>query len=319
MIELIEFKGLEGKHRTIWSKDKDKFLNMIVNEKLFKQYDVKGKDYKLPRVRLISDKNKVKEILLKYYSSKGRDGYEAGKPSPSVIADTLYPVDLNKELFKLLWLANEDINIIKEQETHNKQSMHFGTYVHLILQLWAISKKPYHQRNLSEIIIQAREHEDIKKYLPDFNENMIEYETTTQKVLNDFIINELIKHDIIGTEYYFRSDRMQGCVDLISMINGKYCISDYKTTKKIYKNTGGRKFSSAKDIQQYHRQLCAYALSLIKAGIIPPYEKDNIDFNIFQFHLLSCEYKVFNVANSEVLKWEESLNNVIDWFHNSIK
>lgn len=299
-----------GKYKTIWEEDKDLYYKKMWNEKLFKQYDTLK-----TRWEIVDNDLEVKEILEDKFSSKDRgDEYEIGLPSSTVIADTLFPVDLNKEVYKLSWLNNVSIGDHDKQEEKNKESLSKGTWVHKIIELYLISPLPKNERNIDDLIKLAKDDKEIRKKIPDIDDKIVEYSILIHEVMPQLIKEVLCKYDVIGCEVYVNVGNMQGSVDLLAKRDGKYYIIDWKTSSRIDKKTQKRKFSCNSEIGSYKRQLCLYALMLIKLGYIPESEKYKINFRLYQVHLKSFEHKEFKLENSEILEWEDKVKYIINWY-----
>jgi len=312
MILLLENKTLK-KYRTIWEEDYDKYINLI-NSDSFNKYETKMDSgiLKYSSRFDIVESNKIKRVLNDNFASKGRGGeYKDGLPSPSVIGDTLFPIDFKKDIFKLKWLNNVDLEDFKNNEKHAKESMSLGTYIHRILELWLIDKRPYYDRDFESLIEIARK--DKKLFNTDID--IMEYESIARDTLPDFIKKVLYRYDCLGSEVFFRNNLFQGTIDLIAKADNDYYIIDFKTTRRTHKS-GTRKFSNLNDIEPYKRQLCCYYMAMRKDNIILP--NDNVYFKIAQFHLVSKEYKILDVPSNDILEYVDSINKVIDWYWSKI-
>lgn len=314
MITLIENKTF-NKHKTIWTKDLNYFCSLLTNSKIFKTYENPNSDLHKTRWRIIKDKNEIKDILSKNYSSMNRgEDYKKGLPSTTVITDTLFPINLKTELFKLSWLNNIEEKEHSLKEQYNKESQEYGIYIHTVLEKYLKNKSEYYKKNIQDIIKEIRYSQEIKKNLPNFIKQSIILESIARETLINFIKNELYQYDYMASEYFFNTGRIQGTIDFIGIKDNICNINDFKTTRKTYKN-GSRKFSSFKDIDNYNRQLCSYYNGLYKSGVFSKNEK--INFNIFQFHLLSNEYKVFKIKKEDIIKWSDEIEMVLDWYWDS--
>ena len=311
MITLLRHRDL-NKYKTVWTKDVPRLTEMFFNGQMFRRDGFKT------RWEIVQDKQEVKKILEDNFSSKGRGvEYTEGLPSGTVITSSLFPVDLTTELFKLTWLANEDLDKIKEQEKTNLISLEMGTYIHKCLELWAVSDIPMAKRNFEEILEQVREDKEILCKVKNFStdiEKRMRYEQCARNIIPKFIQEHLCKFDIIGSEIFMNTGKIQGSVDLLATKRGEYYLIDHKTTRRVYKMTGGRKFSSPKDMIDYERQICLYSDMLIELGIIPKSERDKINYRIYQFHLISDEYKEFRFENSEIQKHINDIRLVEEWY-----
>lgn len=316
MITLIENKVF-NKHRTVWTKDVKRFLTMLDNERKFINYETCNCNKPClcspeARWKVVEDLDRVKYTLDTNYSSNNRtEQYEVGLPSTTVICDILFPVNLKEEIYKLSWLNNVAVDVYKEKEQYNLQSMRFGTYIHKILELYLTDKRKYYNRNIDSLIQKARTDEEVLRAFPDFNDNRIEIETIARDVLDKFLKDELCKYECVSSEQFFNSGRLQGSVDFVGMHNNTLYINDFKTTRATYP-TGTRKFGTPSQMSSYHRQLCSYWNELTNADLIP--KTNNVAFKIFQFHLLSNEYKIFKVEKNMITKWNDEINIVLDWY-----
>ena len=316
MITLLKNKEL-NKYRTIWNKDIPEYRRIVHGEySSFRRYKRKIKDNVFANdIRFsIVPKAEVKNILNNEFSSKGRGGdYHDGLPSPTIIGDTLFPLDLERELYKIKWLNDVNIEDFEQSEERGRESMRLGTYIHKILELWLIDERDYYKKDIESLIKIARNDAELKEKLFVHNINIFEYETIAREVLPDFIKNELYRYDCIGSEVFFRNKLFQGTIDMIALNNNNFYIIDFKTTRRTNPN-GSRKFSSPSDIGSYKRQLCCYYMALLKNGIIPDYKKNDISFNIVQFHLISNEYKTIKVSLNDIVAYMDDINNVIKWY-----
>jgi len=312
MILLLENKTL-NKYRTIWEEDYDKYIGLI-NSNSFNKYETKMDSgiLKYSSRFDVVEPNRVKQVLNDNFASRGRGGeYEDGLPSPSVIGDTLFPIDFKKDIFKLKWLNNVDLEDFSKNEKHAKESMSLGTYVHRILELWLIDERPYFDRGFESLIEIARK----DKSLFNTDIDIMEYESIARETLPDFIKTVLYRYDCIGSEVFFRNDLFQGTIDLIAKAGCDYYMIDFKTTRRTHKS-GTRKFSNLNDIESYKRQLCCYYMAMQKDNIITP--KDDVYFKIAQFHLKSNEYKILNVPSKDIFECTGNINKVIDWYWSNI-
>ena len=318
MILLLKNKTL-NKYRTIWESDKEQFLKLLYNEKIFKQYPHPECEFlTFPRWEIVADKSEVKKTLKENFSSKGRGGqYQAGLPSTTVVVDTLYPVDLKKERFKLSWLNNVSEEDFYNQEEKNKESMNLGTYLHKILELYLLSELPKHKKDVRIFVEQARSDKEVLKIFPDFEERRIALETMVAETVSEFISRELCEYICLGSEIFFNTGRLQGTVDMVGLKSGCIAIQDFKSTRKSYPN-GTPKFTSPNDMDSYVRQLCSYKMALEETAFISPIDIKNLEFKVYQFNLLNCKYKIFKKSSEEVLGWEDSINCVLNWFHESV-
>ena len=120
MIRLLKHKHLK-KYKTIWTKDTLKLCELLLNEKMFNHYDFLETNWEF-----VNDKEEVKLILDENFSSRNRtEEYEIGLPSATVIGDSLFPVNLVGEIYKLSWLNNTSPDDIKSQEENNLISLVF--------------------------------------------------------------------------------------------------------------------------------------------------------------------------------------------------
>jgi len=298
------------KYKTIWESDKGLLFERLWNESLFKQYG-----FMETRWDIIDDKAEVKRVLDDKFSSKGRgEDYTEGLPSGTVLSSSLFPVNLVSELYKLQWLNNISVEAHNAQEKENLISLEMGTYVHKILELWLTSDLPMAKRKIADLIDQAKEDTEIIYKIPDLASKQVKYENLAYNILPKYIEDVLCKYDIIGSEIFLNTGKLQGSVDLLAKRDGKFYLIDFKTTRKVYKQTGKRKFSGDADISDYKNQLCVYSNMLIDCGYIPKVEKKNIEYRLYQFHLLAEEFKEFKIPNEEILSREENIQKVVDWY-----
>ena len=211
--------------------------------------------------------------------------------------------------------------------------MSAGTYIHKILELFLLDKRPSYKRDIESLIQMARIDKEILHKIPDFNDNMVSFEEVARKTLPEFMINVLSKYDTVGTEVQFTNKRMQGCIDHLAKRDGRWFINDFKTTRRTDK-AGKRVLTNLSSSTSYHRQLCSYKDNLIEYGAIPKHEANDIGFNIFQFHLLSCEAKIIEIPKPQykinkktkvkewkdyIDKWQDDIECVLDWYWKQVK
>jgi hypothetical protein len=309
MITLLKNKEF-NKYKTIWTKDRHILASMFLSGIKFKQDDNMD-----TRWQFIDNKEEVKRILEENFSSIGRgEPYEEGLPSGTVLSSSLFPVDLIAEIWKLTWLNNEEVSIISAQEEKNLISLEMGTYVHKCIETWLTSSLPMKDRTVERIVELVNSDSEILEKIPDIATKRIRYENLAYNLMPQLIEKVLCKYDIIGSEVFINIGTLQGSIDFLAKKDGYYYIIDWKTTAKKDKKTGKRKFSGMGEIKDYIRQLCVYTNMLIKAGYIPSSEKHNIRYRLYQIHLTAEEYKEFSISSEDILKWEDDLEKVMDWY-----
>lgn len=330
MFALIHNK-LTDEYNTIYEKDVNDFLEL----RNFCQTDFK--------YEVIKNRKKIKEILEDKFTSKGRgEEYNEDLPSSTKIAYSLFPVDLYKDKFLIRW--KNDTPLL-EQDNNKEETLNKGTIVHSILEHYICdkegrkkdkpiieqlkilqkSKKPSLkiQQQIENKIIN-----DIKKYaeesfndseilrkIPDIQETKDFYLDFALKCLPDFIKRELIFIDLVYSEIFISMDNfIQGSIDLVCYYNNKFSIWDYKTTSSVDKNTGKPKFKTKSQLAPYARQLYIYYKLLQNSGMTHLYGDGLPSFNIIQLHLISGEYKKFDIPQELVKKEGKTVDKVLQWY-----
>lgn len=331
MFVLIHNK-VTDEYGTIYKNDIDDFLSIKkICETEFK-YEV------------ISDISEIKKILEDKFSSKGRgEEYNENLPSSTKIAYSLFPVNICKDKFLIKW--KNDTPLL-EQNNNKEETLNKGTIIHSVLEQYICDKEARKQdkpiieklkilkktKKPSKKIqeeIDAKIQEDIKKYLNKTFENdevnrkiknIDEYRENFSEVaikcLLSFIKEELIFTDLVYSEIFISmEDFIQGSIDLTCYYDNKFSIWDYKTTSSIDKKTGKPKFKTKSQLSPYARQLYIYykLLQNSKMGHLQLEDKFP-QFNIIQLHLISGEYKKFDIPFDLIKKEGKIVDEVLDWY-----
>ena len=299
-----------GKYKTIWEKDLDLYYKKIWDERLFRQYAPLK-----TRWEIVKDHDEIRHILEENYSSKGRGAeYEEGLPSGTVISSSLRPINMQKDLFKLTYLNNVDEEEFRQNELRSKEALYAGSFFHKCLELWLISPLPKEKRNIDDIIELALNDEEIKIKVPNIKDREVKYKLFAKETLPKFIQEIICRYDLVGSEIYLNTGKLQGSVDVLLKRNGKFVLGDFKTTSALNHKTQKRKFSSYSTLGDYIYQLAVYTDMLINQGYIPECELNNIEYRIWQFHLVSHEYKEFILPNEDVTSKIKECKEILNWY-----
>lgn len=325
---------ITGDYHTIYRRDIQDFLRLkhFFNTENF-------------NFEIIEDVNKIKEILDTEFVSKGRGGeYNEDLPSVTRIAYTLFPLHINSEKFLIRWWNDTPL---KEQEGDKEHILQKGTWCHKILELWVTDKearnkdkplieqikilhktkkpskkilKQIDNKILSDIrryIQLAYKDEEILYKIPNIEEYKEELEFLAIKCLLEFIKNELIFTDLVYSEIFLcMDDCIQGSVDLCCYHDNKFSIWDFKTTSSVDKKTGKPKFksNSTDQLSGYARQLYVYNKLLKHSGMTHLYDGSTPNYNIIQLHLISGQYKKFNIPQGLVEAQGKTVEKVLQWY-----
>ena len=327
-------RTITGDYHTIYRRDIQDFLRLkhFFNTENF-------------NFEIIEDVNKIKEILDTEFVSKDRGGeYNEDLPSVTRIAYTLFPLHINSEKFLIRWWNDTPL---KEQEGDKEHILQKGTWVHKILELWVTDKearskdkplieqikilnktkkpskkilKQIDNKILSDIrryIQLAYKDEEILYKIPNIEEYKEELEFLAIKCLLEFIKNELIFTDLVYSEIFLcMNECIQGSVDLCCYHDNKFSIWDFKTTSSVDKKTGKPKFksNSTDQLAGYARQLYVYNKLLKHSGMTHLYDGSTPNYNIIQLHLISGQYKKFNIPQGLVEAQGKTVEKVLQWY-----
>lgn len=297
------------------------------------------------KYEVISDRDKIKAILEDKFSSKGRgEEYNEDLPSSTKIAYSLFPVNICKDKFLIKW--KNDTPVI-EQNSNKEDTLNKGTIIHSVLEQYICDKearkkdKPIieklkilkNTKKPSKIIqeeIDNKIKEDIKKYLdktftdaeikrkiPNIDDYRESFTDVAVKCLLSFIKEELIFTDLVYSEIFVSiEDFIQGSIDLTCYYNNEFSIWDYKTTSSLDKKTGKPKFKNKSQLAPYARQLYIYykLLKNSKMAHLQLEEPFHPQFNIIQLHLISGEYKKFDIPFDLIKKEGKIVDEVLEWY-----
>ena len=325
---------ITGEYHSIYRRDIQDFLRL---KKFFNTDNF--------NFEVIDDVDKIKHILDTEFTSKGRGGeYNEDLPSVTRIAYTLFPLHINSEKFLIRWWNDTPL---KEQEGDKEHILQKGTWCHKILELWVTDKesrdkdkplieqlkilnktkkpskkvlKQIDNKILSDIrkyIQLAYKDEEILYKIPNIEEYKEELEFLATKCLPEFIKNELIFTDLVYSEIFLCIDNcIQGSVDLCCYDNNEFSIFDFKTTSSVDKKTGKPKFksNSTDQLAPYARQLYVYNKLLKHSGMTHLYDGSMPNYNIIQLHLISGQYKKFNIPQGLVEAQGKTVEKVLNWY-----
>ena len=163
----------------------------------------------------------------------------------------------------------------------------------------------------------AYEDEEILFKIPNIEEYKEELEFLATKCLPEFIKNELIFTDLVYSEIFLCIDNcIQGSVDLCCYHDNKFSIWDFKTTSSVDKKTGKPKFksNSTDQLSPYARQLYIYNKLLKHSEMTHLYDGSTPNYNIIQLHLVSGQYKKFNIPQGLVEAQGKTVEKVLQWY-----
>lgn len=340
MFVLIKNK-ITGDYNTIYKRDIDEFLRLNSFFNADPKLDGKTVDFNF---EIIDDKQKIKEILDKDFTSKGRGiEYNEDLPSSTKIAYSLYPININNDKFLLRWKNNTPL---LEQEGDKQDTLSRGTFIHKILELWVNdkderkkdkilienlkliqklkkpSKKIIEQidtkilNNIRKYIQKAFDDDEILNKIKNLDELKEELAYLSINCLPQFIKEELIFTDLVYSEIFLQDKDIQGSIDTVLYKDNKFTIFDYKTTSSVDKKTGKPKFktNSTESLAPYARQLYVYNKLLKNTGMTHLYDNTSPDYYIIQIHLINGKYKKFSIPQGLVESQGKTLEKVLSWY-----
>lgn len=317
---------------TIYRRDIEDFLGL---KNFFKTEEFNFK--------IISDRNEIKEILEKSFTSGNRGGeYNPDNVSATQIAYKLFPLNIGTDKFLLRWMNDTPI---QEQDSKNDKPLKMGTYLHKILELYLTNKEDRKKdkplinmvktlklikkpSKLINKVIDDKILSDIRKYIQianidkeilnkidNFNELKEELEYLAINCLKNFIKEELMFTDMVYSELFLSVDNyLQGSIDYIGYSNGNFSIIDFKTTSAESKKTGKPKFKSSSELAPFARQLAIYNSLIKKSNMTHCFGENKPEFYIYQIHLVSQKYKKFKIPLELVEVSEKAINKIIKWY-----
>jgi hypothetical protein len=255
----------------------------------------------------------LSQFLKEKFTSKDRGGlYKPDLPSVSQIVNALYPRDLETEYGLIEWFMKIDHNTNEKNRQKGVVAMSKGTYVHKILELVMIDK------------MHGEFEPDANKYvllaLSDGNYSDNEKSSLTylgSEVFSNFS-SEISKFTPLYNELYVCGEKTQGSIDMVAYVNSdgknRLSIVDFKTTSKVnFKKSPI--FYDNKKLSPYKRQLCLYQALLKESGInIPQGDFEDIEYMVYQFHLVAFRHKCFEFDKKEILALRPKIARVLDWF-----
>lgn len=326
---------------SIYRKHKYAFLHL---EKFFNS-DLKEGEPPVPfNFELIEDPKEIRQILEDKFSSKGRgEEYDEDLPSVTRIAYQLQPVDPYAEKFLIRYWNNTPAT--EEGAELSYETLTLGSLTHKIFELFILDKterqrdkilldkikvlqqckKPSKklEKQINDKIIkdvtryaeQALVDPEILHKAPDVKRFETEFKELALKALPDFIKNELLYTDLVYSEIYLATDRIQGSIDLCCYRNGQFTIADYKTTRSVDKKSGKPKFKTPSQAYPYYsRQLAIYNYLLNENNMSHVSGDELPNFVIYQIHLTGGTYKKFEIPKQYVKEATKQVQKVLDWY-----
>ena len=293
-------------YKTIHDEDKDNFFRV-------------ASLHPDNKFQLVTQKDKIKEILLNNFASKSRGGdYTSGLPSATVISSGLFPMclDENKSgnsIGLLNWFNNQTVEDYEKQQLENKKSLDAGNFIHVVLELAFTHdvRNFERERGLEQYIEWAGYSNELKKQIYNFEEKLPLLKEKARLTLDKFFENDIRRVEPIMNEIFIKLPRWQGAIDLVCRVDKKLCILDFKTSKK------------SKSRQQlidsgYTRQLQIYSDFLLEHGIISKSEHSELIYKILFMNWTSNRYKIEDFSKEEVQYWKMYNNYILDWFHEMV-
>lgn len=331
MFVLIHNK-MTNEYNTLYQNDIDDFYTI---KKLCET------DFKY---EVISNVNKIKEILEDKFTSKGRgEEYDENLPSSTKIAYSLFPVDICKDRFLIKW--KNDTPLL-EQNNNKEETLNKGTIIHSVLEQYICDKearrkdKPIIEKlkilkntkkpskkiqeeidnkireDIKKYLLKTFEDEEINRKIPNIQEYKDNFSDIAVKCLMSFIKEELIFTDLVYSEIFVSiEDFIQGSIDLTCYYNNGFSIWDYKTTSSLDKKTGKPKFKTKSQLAPYARQLYIYYRLLQNSKMAHlQLEEEHPKFNIIQLHLISGEYRKFDIPFDLIKREGKVVDEVLNWY-----
>ena len=307
-------------YKTVHKEDAELF-HEIINNNLFDKEDENGNITRYPnRLELITDKTEIKKVLDEKFSSRNRtEEYEAGLPSATVIASSLFPLNIDYKdrgsKFNILrWWNNISLADMNAQKITNKISTDSGNFIHRTIELCMLSGDRIYdkKRNLLKYIDIASKDDSIISSISNFENREKYFIDMAKNVLSKFFQNEIEHiHPIFPELFINLPNKIQGAIDLLAIYKGKLCIMDWKTSKKSMSR------SQVED-KRYLAQLYIYSRMLLLSGIITKKEYDNLEFHIGFFNWSSGNSALYTFTKEEVDKSKAYVNFVYNFYHQNM-
>ena len=291
----------------------------IINNNLFDKEDANGNIIRYPnKLELITDKNKIRNVLSDKFSSRNRtEEYTAGLPSATVISSGLFPLNIDPKdrssKFNILrWWNNTSLEDMNAQKIKNKLSTDSGTFIHAILEnaMNDVDTRIYtKKRSLDKYIIMACESPEIIKMIDNFEDRKIYFIEMAQKTLKKFFENDIEHITPVASELFINlPGKIQGAVDLLCYYKKRLTLLDYKTSK-------GSKSRNQLIDSGYVRQLYIYSRMLYLGGYISKKELEQ-EFNgvIAFFNWNSYNSFIHEFTKEEIDKCKAYVNFVYSFY-----
>lgn len=289
-------------YKTIHKEDEKRFLSLAKN--MFKTKN---------KFEIIKDPKLIKEVLDKKYSSLNRgEEYTEGLPSATVI-NALYPLDITSRDFNknksglLKWINDVTVEDFKKSRQEGSISLDSGTYIHKVLEMALLDNcRNFDKLNrLQYYISQANISEECYKKIKDFDDKKQELADKAEKCLSKFFVEELPKIDLVFSEIFLKTDKIQGSADLINYKEFLLYISDFKTSKKSYHPS---------KYDDFCRQLYVYTYMMLINKFITQQQFDTMNYQVYFFNWNSGRYKIIDIAHKDVMAKKRMCHYILDWY-----